>query len=104
MTTLTEIGPIRSRRQGLFRQSGFGHTGTAMNNPNQDCHRKDLLSLSRDEAACALGVFAITIDRLTERGLLRATHATPRPVYPIREVERFLRESVEMRAYRGGAR
>lgn len=51
------------------------------------------LALSREEAARALGVSAITVDRLTKRGLLRPSRATRRPLYPIWEVERFLRDT-----------
>ncbi len=51
------------------------------------------LALSRLEAAAALGVSAITVDRLTKRGLLRPSRATRRPLYTIPELERFLRET-----------
>lgn len=51
------------------------------------------LALSREEAGRALGISAITIDRLAKRGLLRPSRATRRPLYPVWEVERFLRES-----------
>ena len=51
------------------------------------------LALSRIEAAEALGVSAVTIDRLTKRGLLRPSRATRRPIYPILELQRFLRET-----------
>lgn len=53
------------------------------------------LALTRVEAAEALGVSAITIDRLTSRGLLRPSRATRRPLYPLWEIERFLRETSE---------
>ncbi|MGO9585563.1 MAG: helix-turn-helix domain-containing protein [Limisphaerales bacterium] len=51
------------------------------------------LALTRDEAAQALGVHPITISRLTERGLLRPSRATRRPLYPVTEIERFLRDT-----------
>ena len=51
------------------------------------------LSLTREEAGKCLGVSAITIDRLTKRGLLRPSRATRRPLYPVWELERFLRET-----------
>jgi ribosomal protein S20 len=55
------------------------------------------LALTRTEAAEALGVAPVTIDRLTKRGLLHPSRATRRPLYPIWEIERFLREtSVEI--------
>lgn len=53
------------------------------------------LALSRHEAAAILGVSAVTIDRLTARGLLRPSRATRRPLYPVWELERFLRETSE---------
>jgi len=51
------------------------------------------LALTRDETAKAIGQSAVTVDRLTKRGLLRPSRATRRPVYPIWEIERFLRET-----------
>jgi predicted urease superfamily metal-dependent hydrolase len=51
------------------------------------------LALTREEAAQAIGVHPITISRLTERGLLRPSRATRRPLYPITEIERFLRDT-----------
>lgn len=51
------------------------------------------LALTREEAAQAIGCHAITISRLTERGLLRPSRATRRPLYPVTEIERFLRDT-----------
>jgi hypothetical protein len=51
------------------------------------------LALTREEAAKAIGQSAVTIDRLTKRGLLRPSRATRRPIYPIWEIERFLRDT-----------
>ena len=51
------------------------------------------LALSRHEAANALGLSAVTIDRLTERGLLKPSRATRRPLYPVVEIERFLKDT-----------
>lgn len=51
------------------------------------------LGLTREEAAKAIGQSAVTIDRLTKRGLLRPSRATRRPIYPLWEIERFLRET-----------
>ncbi len=51
------------------------------------------LGLTRVEAAQALGISAITIDRLTKRGLLRPCRATRRPIYSVKELERFLQET-----------
>lgn len=64
-------------------------------NANPDCSSTQplKLALSRIEAATALGVSPITIDRLTKRGLLRPSRATRRPLYAVFEIERFLRET-----------
>jgi hypothetical protein len=51
------------------------------------------LGLTRLEAAQAIGQSAVTVDRLTKRGLLRPSRATRRPIYPVWEIERFLRET-----------
>jgi DNA-binding transcriptional MerR regulator len=51
------------------------------------------LALTRTQAAEALGVSPVTIDRLTKRGLLRPSRATRRPLYAVSEIERFLRET-----------
>lgn len=51
------------------------------------------LALTRTEAAMALGIKPITVDRLTKRGLLHPSRATRRPLYPVWELERFLRET-----------
>ena len=51
------------------------------------------LALTRKEAAAALGVSPVTIDRLTQRGILKPSRATRRPLYAITELERFLNET-----------
>lgn len=51
------------------------------------------LALTRKETATALGLSAVTVDRLTERGLLKPSRATRRPLYSVREIERFLAET-----------
>jgi Helix-turn-helix domain len=51
------------------------------------------LALTRHEAAKALGVTPISIDRLVARGLLRPCRALRRPLFPRAEIERFLRET-----------
>ena len=54
------------------------------------------LALNRTETARALGFKnAITVDRLRQRGLLRASVATRRPTYPLTEIARFLTETSE---------
>lgn len=51
------------------------------------------LALTRAEAAQALGIASVTIDRLTKRGLMHPSRATRRPLYPVWEIERFLPET-----------
>jgi ribosomal protein S20 len=47
----------------------------------------------RAEAAIYLGVAAITIDRLTKRGLLHPSRALRHPIYSKDDLDRFLRET-----------
>lgn len=54
------------------------------------------LAYTRVEAGKALGVCPNTVDRLTARGLLHPSRATRRPLYPVWEIERFLRETSEV--------
>jgi hypothetical protein len=49
------------------------------------------LALNRIEAGQALGLSPATIDRLTLRGLLHPSRATRRPLYSVKELERFLK-------------
>jgi DNA-binding transcriptional MerR regulator len=51
------------------------------------------LAYNRREAAAMLSISEPTLDRLAERGLLRPSRATRRPLYSIAELERFLRET-----------
>ena len=51
------------------------------------------LGLNRIEAAAAIGVSPATLDRLTLRGLLRPSRATRRPIYAVKELERFLKDT-----------
>ena len=53
------------------------------------------LALNRIEAAEALGLSPATVDRLTIRGLLRPSRATRRPMYSVKELERFLKETTQ---------
>ncbi len=53
------------------------------------------LALTRQEAATAISASPSTVDRLTQRGLLRPSRATRRPLYSVGEIERFLRETSE---------
>jgi len=49
------------------------------------------LALNRIETAQAISQSPATVDRLTKRGLLCPSRATRRPVYAIKEIERFLK-------------
>jgi DNA-binding transcriptional MerR regulator len=51
------------------------------------------LALNRVEAAKAIGVSPATLDRLAQRGLIRPCRATYRPIYWVKELERFLKEN-----------
>ncbi len=73
-----------------------------MSNPDPSPNRTVILALSRVETARALGVSAITVDRLAKRGLLRPSRAIRRPVYPVWEVERFLRETSQFSDQKAG--
>ena len=64
-----------------------------MNTSANTNHETPKLALTREEAAKAIGQSTVTIDRLTKRGLLRPSRATRRPIYPVWEIERFLRET-----------
>lgn len=64
-----------------------------METPDENKQLGPKLALSRQETARAIGQSAVTVDRLTKRDLLRPSRATRRPVYPIWEIERFLRET-----------
>ena len=56
-------------------------------------HSVPKLALSRVEAAEALGVRPMAVDRLAKRGLLHPSRATRRPLYSVKEIERFLKET-----------
>jgi hypothetical protein len=64
-----------------------------MTTPENSKQSAPKLALTREEAGECLGISAITVDRLTKRGLLRPSRATRRPLYPVWELERFLRET-----------
>jgi len=51
------------------------------------------LALTREEAAEALGIGPISLDRLARRGLIHPSRALRRPLYPVWELVRFLRET-----------
>lgn len=63
------------------------------------------LALDRKMTATALGVSTATVDRLRERGMIRPSLALRKPLYPVFEIERFLREttkSIFVTELRGG--
>ena len=64
-----------------------------MNAPDETKPQLPKLALTRNEAGEALGISAITVDRLAKRGLLRPSRATRRPLYAVSEIERFLRDT-----------
>ena len=51
------------------------------------------LALNQQEAAEALGISVVSLWRLVKRGLIRPSIALRIPLYPISELERFLRET-----------
>lgn len=55
------------------------------------------LAYSRQETAKVLGVSVVTIHRLTKKGLLRPSRALRTPLYPKTEIERFLRETSQVK-------
>ena len=65
-----------------------------MNTPQTTNQHAPKLALTREEAGESLGISAITVDRLAKRGLLRPSRATRRPLYPVWEIERFLKETM----------
>ena len=72
------------------------HEGTErLNEENvmQKNNKEFRLALTRQETAKALGVTPITVDRLVARGLLRPCRALRRPLFPLPEIERFLKET-----------
>jgi hypothetical protein len=53
----------------------------------------DRLALNIGEAADALGVSRTTLWRLCQRGLLKPSYALRTPLFPVSEIERFLRDT-----------
>lgn len=64
-----------------------------MKPPNIFADSSGRMALTRYEVAQTLGISASQIDKLTKRGLLRPSRATRRPLYSVREIERFLRDT-----------
>jgi hypothetical protein len=79
--------------------------------PQAPCHCKSGASetkafvekkgFKRAEAATYLGVTAVTIDRLTKRGLLHPSRALRHPIYSRDDLDRFLRETSQTFDERG---
>ena len=59
----------------------------------QEINMESRLALTRQETAKALGVTPITVDRLVARGLLRPCRVLRRPLFPLPEIDRFLKET-----------
>jgi hypothetical protein len=64
-----------------------------MNPPETPSNIPYQLGYTREQTAKLIGQSAVSVDRLTKRGLLRPSRATRRPIYPHWEIERFLRET-----------
>lgn len=64
-----------------------------MDTTDHNSKRGTRLAYTRTEAARVLGITPITVDRLAKRGLLKPSRATRRPLYSLREIERFLRDT-----------
>jgi len=61
--------------------------------PNNKEKRGLRLALSRIEVAEILGIAPNSVDRLTKRGLLNPSRALRRPLYSLKEIERFLNDT-----------
>ncbi len=64
-----------------------------MKTPEDSTSATVKLALTRKQAAVALGVSPMTIDRLTQQGILNPSRATRRPLFALTELERFLRDT-----------
>ena len=52
------------------------------------------MAVTRKVAAAMLGVSTNSLDRLVRRGLIRPSRALRRPLFPVKELNRFLEETV----------
>jgi hypothetical protein len=67
---------------------------TPFRKSNVDRHSSvEKKGFKRAEAATYLGITAVTIDRLTKRGLLHPSRALRHPIYSRDDLDRFLRET-----------
>lgn len=55
--------------------------------------KEERLAYNADETAQLLGVKRTTLWRLCKRGLIRPSIACRRPLFPVEEIERFLRDT-----------
>ena len=77
-----------------YRQfSKPGHTGGSTR--GETIIQIEKKGFKRAEAAIYLGVAKVTIDRLTQRGLLHPSRALRHPIYSRDDLDRFLRETSE---------
>lgn len=54
------------------------------------------LALNRHAAAKALGISVVTLDRLVAAGRLRPSRFCRRPLFSLRELERFLQSTADV--------
>jgi hypothetical protein len=71
-----------------------------MSDDNLTTAQPPRLGLNRIEAAKAIGVSPATLDRLAQRGLIRPCRAIYRPIYWVKELERFLKENSQPSEWR----
>ena len=64
-----------------------------MKPPNLFADPPGRLALTRVEAAQSIGLHVSELDKLAKRGLIHPSRATRRPLYSVREIERFLRDT-----------
>jgi hypothetical protein len=58
-------------------------------------HTVKRLGYGRREAAELLGISAVSVDRLVQRGLLKPSRALRRPLFSEEELLRFLKDTTE---------
>jgi hypothetical protein len=89
---LREVVILQFSEESWAQRRLLGTPVVIMNHQHSE-NNSGKLALSRVEAANALGISPISIDRLVKRGLLYPSRATRRPLFPTWELERFLRET-----------
>ncbi len=68
-------------------------TAETLKTTRQTTNKELRLALTRQETAKALGVTPISVDRLVARRLLRPCRALRKPLFPLIEIARFLKET-----------